>query len=606
MLFSLRRSQREPRKGSVAKGSLAKGSPEINNNTRFPATSSSAATWRSTEEMARGRGRGGGGGGGGRGGGSRGGGEGGRGGGGRGGGRGAARAATPSKKRVAAPTSASPATVSSLPAPSAAAASGTAQQAKSQAAAAFRKGDFVMTIDDDDTSVPAFEDDDEDDEDEDEDKDGPGKGAAEPAEAVGKKAAKAAAGKKAEKKAGKKAKKADGAGDAASGKKADMDPMFLFAADAALDVGWDLSSVLGSATVKGQLVRSAPVRRGCRVGRRRAHNACPDNGVLTTQRTSVEDKIARATQRAKADKAARQAAAREDEDDEDEDGSDGDEDEDEDDGDEDGFSDDDDDDDDDEDEDDDAEDAEDADDADQIEDTIRPPKALPASRGRRATAAAAAEDDEDEDDEDAVDEDKEARKRAYFTDAPEGGAAGSATFAAMNLSRPIMRALAELGFTTPTPIQGRTIPLALQGLDLCASAVTGSGTGSGAPRTGHPGRRALTLTECFGTQAKRLPLLCRFWSASCSGPATSLRRACSSSRPRANWPSSVTWSPPSWRGSPTSSLPSLSVCFPPPLHHVCTRRWLMDARVSWSRARGEQAVSPTSNRRRICASGRTS
>ena len=223
---------------------------------------------------------------------------------------------------------------------------------------------------------------------------------------------------------------------------------------------------------------------------------------MCTQRTSVEDKIARATQRAKADKAARQAAAREDEDDEDEDGSDGDEDEDEDDGDEDGFSDDDDDDDDDEDEDDDAEDAEDADDADQIEDTIRPPKALPASRGRRATAAAAAEDDEDEDDEDAVDEDKEARKRAYFTDAPEGGAAGSATFAAMNLSRPIMRALAELGFTTPTPIQGRTIPLALQGLDLCASAVTGSGTGSGAPRTGHPGRRALTLMERFWSVGK--------------------------------------------------------------------------------------------------------
>ena len=49
------------------------------------------------------------------------------------------------------------------------------------------------------------------------------------------------------------------------------------------------------------------------------------------------------------------------------------------------------------------------------------------------------------------------------------------TFSAMNLSRPLLRAVAELGFASPTPIQRRTIPLALSGHDVCGSAVTGSG-----------------------------------------------------------------------------------------------------------------------------------
>ena len=48
-------------------------------------------------------------------------------------------------------------------------------------------------------------------------------------------------------------------------------------------------------------------------------------------------------------------------------------------------------------------------------------------------------------------------------------------FSQFSLSRPLLRALASLNFTEPTPIQLRTIPLALQGLDLVASAVTGSG-----------------------------------------------------------------------------------------------------------------------------------
>jgi ATP-dependent RNA helicase DDX27 len=49
------------------------------------------------------------------------------------------------------------------------------------------------------------------------------------------------------------------------------------------------------------------------------------------------------------------------------------------------------------------------------------------------------------------------------------------SFAEANLSRPLLRAVAELGYTAPTPIQRRAIPLALAGHDICGSAVTGSG-----------------------------------------------------------------------------------------------------------------------------------
>lgn len=45
----------------------------------------------------------------------------------------------------------------------------------------------------------------------------------------------------------------------------------------------------------------------------------------------------------------------------------------------------------------------------------------------------------------------------------------------MNLSRPILKGLASIGFVKPTEIQARTIPLALLGKDICGGAVTGSG-----------------------------------------------------------------------------------------------------------------------------------
>jgi ATP-dependent RNA helicase DDX27 len=43
------------------------------------------------------------------------------------------------------------------------------------------------------------------------------------------------------------------------------------------------------------------------------------------------------------------------------------------------------------------------------------------------------------------------------------------------LSRPLLRAVKDLGFANPTPIQAEAIPFALQGRDICGAAVTGSG-----------------------------------------------------------------------------------------------------------------------------------
>ncbi|PAA86948.1 hypothetical protein BOX15_Mlig016390g1, partial [Macrostomum lignano] len=52
--------------------------------------------------------------------------------------------------------------------------------------------------------------------------------------------------------------------------------------------------------------------------------------------------------------------------------------------------------------------------------------------------------------------------------------AGS-SFLALNLSRPLLRALAELSWSRPTPIQAACVPIALAGRDICACARTGSG-----------------------------------------------------------------------------------------------------------------------------------
>ncbi|KAL1413678.1 nucleolar DEAD-box protein required for synthesis of 60S ribosomal subunit [Vanrija albida] len=96
------------------------------------------------------------------------------------------------------------------------------------------------------------------------------------------------------------------------------------------------------------------------------------------------------------------------------------------------------------------------------------------------------EEEEEEDDEDAdadsdsdaseVDAAEEARKDAFFSADPTATQTDLPTsFASMNLSRPLLRALTSLGFAAPTPIQSRAVPLALLGRDILGSAVTGSG-----------------------------------------------------------------------------------------------------------------------------------
>lgn len=76
---------------------------------------------------------------------------------------------------------------------------------------------------------------------------------------------------------------------------------------------------------------------------------------------------------------------------------------------------------------------------------------------------------------------EKSRREAFF--APEEKLAKSAlkrdssvlSFQTMSLSRPILRGLASVGFSEPTPIQAKTIPVALLGKDVVGGAVTGSG-----------------------------------------------------------------------------------------------------------------------------------
>ena len=52
-------------------------------------------------------------------------------------------------------------------------------------------------------------------------------------------------------------------------------------------------------------------------------------------------------------------------------------------------------------------------------------------------------------------------------------------FTDLGLSEPILRAIAEEGYTSPTPIQAKSIPAVLKGGDLLAAAQTGTGKTAG-------------------------------------------------------------------------------------------------------------------------------
>src|SRR5215210_1475228 len=52
-------------------------------------------------------------------------------------------------------------------------------------------------------------------------------------------------------------------------------------------------------------------------------------------------------------------------------------------------------------------------------------------------------------------------------------------FAGLGLAQPLLRAITDAGYTTPTPVQVKAIPLVLEGGDLLAAAQTGTGKTAG-------------------------------------------------------------------------------------------------------------------------------
>ncbi len=84
-----------------------------------------------------------------------------------------------------------------------------------------------------------------------------------------------------------------------------------------------------------------------------------------------------------------------------------------------------------------------------------------------------------DEDEKADDPEEAAKAKAFY--APEekpskvSKSPNSSSFQELKLSRPILRGLAAVGFSRPTPIQAKTIPVALGGQDVVGGAVTGSG-----------------------------------------------------------------------------------------------------------------------------------
>ncbi|KAJ5756412.1 Transcription factor [Penicillium manginii] len=121
---------------------------------------------------------------------------------------------------------------------------------------------------------------------------------------------------------------------------------------------------------------------------------------------------------------------------------------------------------------DDEEEAEDSDDdAASDNDSVATPVGHPDDRG---------DVDGESDAESEVDEEEQEKRNAFFApeekiDEKTAASSAKSTFQDFNLSRPILRGLASVGFTDPTPIQRKAIPVALLGKDIVGSAVTGSG-----------------------------------------------------------------------------------------------------------------------------------
>ncbi|KAJ3175407.1 nucleolar DEAD-box protein required for synthesis of 60S ribosomal subunit [Geranomyces variabilis] len=107
------------------------------------------------------------------------------------------------------------------------------------------------------------------------------------------------------------------------------------------------------------------------------------------------------------------------------------------------------------------------------QDEVTTTKSRPSSR---RDAVQDAQDEADAEAAEAADVVHQKRKAEYFAAAPAvEDPTAMDSFNGMRLSRPILKGIAAMGFVKPTAIQSRTIPIAMQGTDICASAVTGSG-----------------------------------------------------------------------------------------------------------------------------------
>lgn len=76
------------------------------------------------------------------------------------------------------------------------------------------------------------------------------------------------------------------------------------------------------------------------------------------------------------------------------------------------------------------------------------------------------------------DEDSKEKMAEFYADVEESETAkkqAHTTFQSLQLSRPLLKGIAQLGYTKPSPIQSASIPISLLGKDIVAGAVTGSG-----------------------------------------------------------------------------------------------------------------------------------
>ncbi|KAK9459115.1 uncharacterized protein V1516DRAFT_681000 [Lipomyces oligophaga] len=87
-------------------------------------------------------------------------------------------------------------------------------------------------------------------------------------------------------------------------------------------------------------------------------------------------------------------------------------------------------------------------------------------------------DDSSSDNDTAEEQDSDQAIAAFFETAPKDKTNSDGIqkqFHMLNVSRPLLRSIAALGFVSPTPIQSAVIPVAMTGKDVVAGAVTGSG-----------------------------------------------------------------------------------------------------------------------------------